>query len=66
MFWGSKGSGFLGTIITGAALGLKLLEMQPAFSNNCFSSSVNIYLRWIGYGLHAIGGPVVGISILKR
>ena len=37
---GYKGSGFLGTIITGAAYGLKVLEMQPASSNKCISSSI--------------------------
>ena len=53
---GCKGSGFLGTIITGAAYMLKLLEVQPASSNKCISSSMNFWsLRGMGYGFHAIG-----------
>ena len=43
-----------------------VLELQPAFSNNCISLLLNFwYLKRIGYGLHAISGPVVGISILN-
>ena len=57
---------FLGTIIMGVAHGLKLLAVQPAFSNNLISSSTNFLINRIRYGLHATGGPAVGISIWKR
>ena len=41
--------------------------MQPASSNKHISSSMNFwYLRGMGYGFHAIGNPVVGISIFSR
>ena len=64
---GWKGPGFLGIIITGAAHGLKLSEMQPAFSNShVFLSMKFWYLRGMGFGLHAFGGPMVGISISNR
>ena len=64
---GCKGSGFLRNIITEAALGFQLLEMEPAFSNNHISSSMNFwYLGWMEYGLCTIVGPMVVISITNR
>ena len=66
LFLRYKGSGFLGTIITGAGHKLKLLEMQPAFSINCISLSMNFwYMRGMGYGLHVICVPMAGISKFK-
>ena len=66
-FWRFKGSHFLGTIITRAAHGLKLLNMQPAFSNNLISSLMDCwYFSRIGYDLHAKGDPEVRMSTWKR
>ena len=49
------------------AHGLKLLDMQPAFSNNLISSLMNFgYFNRIGYGLHTMGAPAFWISIWKR
>ena len=67
LFLGCKGSGFLGTIFTGAAHELKLVEMQPTSSNKCISSSINFwYLRRMGYVFCGIDSSVVGMSILNR
>ena len=64
LFLGCKGSGHFGTIITGVAHVLRLFEMQHALSSSHISLLRNFwYLNGMGYGLHAIGGPVVGISI---
>ena len=38
---GHKGSGFLGTTITGGVHGLRLFEMQPTFSSSHISSLNN-------------------------
>ena len=58
VFLGCKGSGFSGAIITGAAHGIKLLEMKPASPNKCISSSINFwYLRGNGYGFCTIVYP---------
>ena len=41
--------------------------MHPELSNNHISSSLNFwYLSGMQYGFHAIGGPVVGMSISNR
>ena len=41
--------------------------MEHAHSSNHISSSMNFwYLSGMGYGLHAVGGPVFGMSISNR
>ena len=48
-------------------MGLSFFEMQPELSMNHISSSTNFWnLSGMGYGLHAIGGPVVGMYISSR
>ena len=67
LFLGCKGLGILRTIITGAAYGLRPMEMQPAFTNNHISSSMNFWYLWgMAYGLCTIDGPVVGTFISNR
>ena len=58
---------FWGTMTTGAAHKLKLLGRHLASSNKCISPLMNLcYLSGIGYGWHAMGSPVVRISIQNR
>ena len=67
LFGGCKRFGFLCTLITRALHGLKLQEMQSASSNKCISSSMYFWYLWgMGYGCHAICGPVVDISISNK
>ena len=53
-------------IITGVAHGLRLFEVQPELSRSHISSPTDFwYVSGIGYDLHPIEGPVVGMSICK-
>ena len=64
---GYRESGILGTVITGATHTFRLFEVQPVLSSSFISSLMSIwYLSGMGYGLHAVGGPVVWMSISNR
>ena len=61
------GLAFFDTIMTGVAHMLKLLDMQPSFSNKLIFSLTDFrYFNRIGYDLHAVGSPVAVMSSLKR
>ena len=51
-------------MIARVADGLRLFDMQPVLSSSNISSSMNFWhLSGMKYSLHAIGGPLVEMSI---